>query len=303
MLRLAHRILTQGVLTGIRYKEVSKNDEALKYTDEIVASTRRLLNIIPTIVADNVASYWDVTNSQSGPASLADIPNCVPPFNGVFIEWNSTHEFWSQFGCYLQTVDKGQQDDLNLIRWEVLCFGYATMRNTGIPGLIEVTESNVKANGSLEIPVGWEKRGLPGPKGASGLRDLFAPALFACGLMNCKNVAKEDATETEGPTDKWLRRMKQPKLRYHVLNIEPMKQVLSTEGGVEHNGLKKALHICRGHFVHYSAEKPLFGKYEGTFWKPAHVRGSIEQGAVVKDYNVNPPVPRPNQCPPSKSTT
>ncbi len=70
-----------------------------------------------------------------------------------------------------------------------------------------------------------------------------------------------------------------------------MKEVLRREGGSETNGLKKALHICRGHFATYSPEHPLFGKFTGTFWKPAHVRGSQEHGIVVKDYVIKVPSP------------
>jgi hypothetical protein len=112
------------------------------------------------------------------------------------------------------------------------------------------------------------------------------PVLLALSFMHCKNVARRDATDTEGPSDKWLRRTRQPKLRYHVLDIEPMKQVLRTKGGIEHNGLKKALHICRGHFATYTNDAPLFGKHTGTFWKPQHVRGDTKLGEVVKDYRV-----------------
>ncbi len=77
----------------------------------------------------------------------------------------------------------------------------------------------------------------------------------------------------------------------YTVGLGPMKEVLRTEGGVETNGLKKALHICRGRFNNYSADRPLFGnpKLVGPFWIPSHVRGSIEAGAVVKDYSVNCP--------------
>jgi hypothetical protein len=36
-------------------------------------------------------------------------------------------------------------------------------------------------------------------------------------------------------------------------------------------------------------ERPLFGKIPGTSWVPAHVRGSLEEGAVVSDYKVGAP--------------
>ena len=57
--------------------------------------------------------------------------------------------------------------------------------------------------------------------------------------------------------------------------------------GEDATGIKKALHICRGHFVTYTPKHPLFGKYVGTFWKPDHVRGNAKNGIVLKDYKVN----------------
>lgn len=110
-------------------------------------------------------------------------------------------------------------------------------------------------------------------------------AYLAMSLMDCKNVELRERSE-DGPSAKWLRRQKLPAIRYRVLDIEPMRKVLRTEGDMETNGLKKALHICRGHFSTYTEEKPLFGKYVGRYWVPSHTRGSLEHGAVVKDYRV-----------------
>jgi len=115
---------------------------------------------------------------------------------------------------------------------------------------------------------------------------LYWPAVLAISLINCKNVAQRDSTNIEGPSEKWLRRKKAPVIRYHTLDIQPMREVLKTEGRISENGLHKAMHLCRGHFAHYSEDKPLFGKYAGTFWKPQHVRGKAENGIVLKDYSV-----------------
>jgi hypothetical protein len=71
-----------------------------------------------------------------------------------------------------------------------------------------------------------------------------------------------------------------------------MKKVLETEGDIKHNGLKKALHLCRGHFAHYTPEKGFLGRPLSeplTIWKPAHVRGSASEGIVTKDYKVKAP--------------
>jgi hypothetical protein len=104
--------------------------------------------------------------------------------------------------------------------------------------------------------------------------------------MHCKNVALTDGTKSVAPSEKWLRRQGQMPIKYHVLDINPMKEVLRTEGNIGENGIKKALHICRGHFKTYREDKPLFGHTVGTVWCPSHARGDINHGAVIKDYEV-----------------
>ena len=108
-------------------------------------------------------------------------------------------------------------------------------------------------------------------------------------LASCKNTTL-NAVEPDAKLNRErTRHGLKPFLRYHTINIEPMRKVLKTEGGIETNGLKKALHICRGHFARYSEDKPLFGHTSGLVWRPAHTRGVINQGVVVSDYKVNAP--------------
>lgn len=77
-------------------------------------------------------------------------------------------------------------------------------------------------------------------------------------------------------------------LDYRVLNIEPMKAVMSTEGCLESDGPKVALHLCRGHFKDFRNGPGLFGKHKGIFWWEGSVRGSLSKGRVDKDYSVSP---------------
>lgn len=121
----------------------------------------------------------------------------------------------------------------------------------------------------------------------------FHPALLTISFLHCKNVTLQQmstpAPKQPRPTSaKSKKRGKPatPRITYHILDIEPMKQVLKTEGHIEQYGLKKALHICRGHFAHYESGKGLFGKYHGTYWIPQHLRGSPEQGIRIKDYRL-----------------
>lgn len=117
--------------------------------------------------------------------------------------------------------------------------------------------------------------------------------LYALGLLNCKNiVAMERGGQPAGAkrsrNRKWVH-------RHYILQIRPMREVTKIEyqdkktEDEESEKQDLSFHFCRGHFKIYTAEKPLFGKYVGTFWWDAHARGSIKKGIVTKDYNVNPP--------------
>lgn len=111
--------------------------------------------------------------------------------------------------------------------------------------------------------------------------------LLAIAFMHCKNVALLPIDPPLKPSLKNERRYGKPLTRYHVLQIEPMKTVLRVEGGIHEGGLKRALHICRGHFKEFGGDnKKLFGKYEGTYWWGPQARGSKRSGQVVKDYKV-----------------
>lgn len=124
----------------------------------------------------------------------------------------------------------------------------------------------------------------------------FYPALLTISFLHCKNVTLLEPPPVSQVSPQRAKKSKKhrqtqakpngPRLTYHILDIEPMKQVLKTEGHIEQNGLKKALHICRGHFANYEQGKGLFGKYHGTYWIPQHVRGTAAQGIRLKDYRL-----------------
>ena len=120
----------------------------------------------------------------------------------------------------------------------------------------------------------------------SELGSLKFPLLFGLSFMHCKNVSVSQVSPPPKASAKHERKHGKPLTRYYTLEIEPMKRVLKKEGGSDEVGLKRAMHICRGHFATYSDAKPLFGKYSGTFWKPQHIKGSRERGEIVKDYAV-----------------
>lgn len=118
-------------------------------------------------------------------------------------------------------------------------------------------------------------------------RHLANVPLLAINFMHCKNVQLIPNEVPEKLKRKRIKKHGNPGLKYYTLEISSMRRVLETEGNISKNGLKKALHICRGHFKDYR-ESGLFGKIKGVFWWDANVRGDIKQGAVIKDYAVKP---------------
>jgi len=119
--------------------------------------------------------------------------------------------------------------------------------------------------------------------------DGFKPIMLALSFLHCKNVKVRE----QRPPPRLMRARKKKRkgglLTYKVLDIEPMRIVLSTEGSMDEVGPQKALHICRGHFAHYTEDAPLFGRVTGSFWRTQHYRGSAHHGVVKKDYRVHPP--------------
>lgn len=126
------------------------------------------------------------------------------------------------------------------------------------------------------------------PRSHAILDNAVTVTFFAFRFANCRNVITEDVTETEGPPAKWLRRMKQPRITYKVLKLDGTTRAKAADSESSDSKADRALHICRGHFKHYTAEKPLFGHYVGTVWHPQHVRGHEKNGVVVKDYKLEP---------------
>lgn len=119
------------------------------------------------------------------------------------------------------------------------------------------------------------------------LRVAIYPAMLALSFSNCRNVAIEEVPPMPPKlARKFEQRHGKPPVTFRVLAIDPMREVLRREGRSESTGLKRALHICRGHFVTYSDERPMFGRLSGRFWVPSHTRGNLINGRIEKAYRV-----------------
>lgn len=119
-----------------------------------------------------------------------------------------------------------------------------------------------------------------------GLISSIYPMYMAISLMHCKNVTRV-AHEIPDDVQKKRQRKKRPALsRYYTLEIDALKEDVRAQGGAKSGGFKRAIHQRRGHFKHYTPERPLFGKHVGRWFWANQLVGTPEVGRVEKDYAV-----------------
>lgn len=110
--------------------------------------------------------------------------------------------------------------------------------------------------------------------------------LCAFSFANCRNVQVVEHGRT-APPPRW-REQGVPSVKYRVVKIDSRPVTKYATSSIETSGRHMSLHVCRGHFKTFTAEKPLLGKHVGTYWWPQTTRGSAEHGVVEKSYKVEP---------------
>jgi hypothetical protein len=262
------------------------------------------------IVADNVAKYlWnDIEDLDDAPAFVngqldwTDYPNMMPPFDNYFVEWvtpfenmreaskwNGVHIVRVEDTCGSGVSDKG----LVTLRCELYvsdaAYGNSAVVGPGITYGLLVAEDGSCVDARV---VEQQCTGATDDETAEfrkAYMNLMQPAFLTTSFMHCRNVSQTTVTPLPKLAKAHRKRHGVPLVRYRTINIDPMRQVLRSEGQAHETGIKRALHICRGHFRTYTEDKPLFGKVTGTFFVPMHARGSAREGVVVQDYLVKAP--------------
>jgi len=275
---------------------------------------------LPVFEVTNVHEYLAVNEKKFMESVRDAIPCAIPPFPDCWMEFRSADTSWvcgsavRQVGCLLSSWDIRDRDvreraealrRLNVppervdgvvgdLCWLVLgVFGLRT--NDGNVGLGSgFTWLFLDREGRILKPMlpgfSVDQDLTAGEMEAAAMIALkfMAVIAMACSFLSCRNVRRVENEPDAKLQKARQRRGKPPLTKYYTLEIEPMKEVLRREGRSEEVGLKKALHICRGHFATYTEEKPLFGRpgATGRFWIPSHVRGSKDAGEIRKDYSI-----------------
>lgn len=128
------------------------------------------------------------------------------------------------------------------------------------------------------------------PEGAAFAASAYGAAhlgLMCAALTHLKNMTVEERPIARSQRRRLARILgADAPTTVRTLNIIPF----STEPrGTRHQSTEPApvpFHLVRGHFSRYSESKPLFGRYVGNFWIPAHARGNKAFGTIDHHYDV-----------------
>lgn len=265
---------------------------------------------------DNVVAYW--YQSPSTGMVAHDFPNVAPPFPFFFFEWANTATAGNpvvvkQVGVLFVTFDCMDESTINHCplppkdgyRWrmvsipvmqnlsgEVIFSSWAFTYLVDPHGSVETTEEEIVGGvyNYVDHSVSPDDAAL---QWLTTLMHLsIHPSFLALSFLHCKNVQTAEHRPNKKESSRHRRIYGVPLTKHYTLEIDPMKKILRTEGQSDTLGLKRSLSICRGHFSEYGPEfgkGKLFGKLEGRFWIPQHVKGSAEYGTVEKDYTIKAP--------------
>ncbi len=308
-MRLLDRILSSGFAHYLDNYLSLKVEDKKGFLREIFGG----LDDAQLVVIDNVARYYAEQRLEDF-FTASDFPCVMLPFEVAFLEFRFPAKTRMLTGCeevgvLFMMQDPKERDEeypeaLQRLDVKYHLVGYCFVRPVGQQKTSLFSEYllPIGAGGQIISPNeegrihGATILYLPGLSEEEEQRNLrfvhqFVnfPTFLALSFMHCRNVQVREEIPPPRLSKAHQRRKGRPLLRYHVLEIDHMKSVLEREGHAGTTGLKKALHICRGHFATYGADGKglLFGKHAGRYWIPMHTRGSVQEGMVVKDYAVN----------------
>jgi hypothetical protein len=266
------------------------------------------LENIPVIAADEVALYVSALGIGTDMSDV--VASMAPPFDEFFIEFQRVpnelglHAWGAHFTAVsdLETIAKMHSSDNGYPRWVLEIETYLEKRK-GKPfgpvahhlcGLADDGTWFRHSDGQMYWGGGLVRMSAEPPEDVNqdwgdNIAQLLFPALMAISFMHCKNVSLDAIAPPEKLSRRHLKRYGRPLVSYRELNIGPIRRVLEQQRKGVGGSLRKALHLCRGHFKTFDADAPLMGHATGTYWWGSHVRGAEGVGVALKDYRVQAP--------------
>lgn len=110
--------------------------------------------------------------------------------------------------------------------------------------------------------------------------------LHTCSLFACRNISLREKQVPDKLQRKQERKHGRRYFKEYVLTITLPEKRAGRIGDSHPTPRTVPLHLCRGHFKTFTAEKPLLGKHTGQYWWQPHVRGDEKNGTIKKDYRI-----------------
>lgn len=265
---------------------------------------------LPVLLIDNVADYYFGSDQEHWDL-VDDFPNLAPPFPQFWTEHRIPATIHSKergdsdisriiqrgrVGALITGLNpsevkgEGLPENVRWILWCELFIDYGRLHDGTVDGPHGSTFLCIDEHGVL-IGHPW-MQSLSDPQHNEAMKAFmtwFNPSFLAMSFLHCKNVTIVEERMPKPLAKKF--RAKHPGLEpapYKTLVIEPLKQILRTQGGATDKGvgLKRAMHICRGHFKDYRQGPGLFGKYHQLVWQPSLVRGTKSGAAAPRQMEV-----------------
>ncbi len=221
----------------------------------------------------------------------------IPPFDKTMLQFSVNFEDGTFTETCMFFFCRKVADPLSEVQWlmDIECWGPPNTHQANKEPLV-AWRINLDKQGRLageNFEVWLSKAGkvfmalsnMEGEKtDPSDLNIMLNCCLFALNLMNCKNVVLEEAPLSH--RQKRNIRMGKPNYRYHVLKIRRGKKLYDFDQETSGSGGKNSIHMCRGHFKTYTEDAPLMGKFVGTYYWGAFMRGRDKDKFVDKDYEL-----------------
>jgi hypothetical protein len=158
---------------------------------------------------------------------------------------------------------------------------------------VALDEDGAVAGAEEQLLPGQEKRissATAYPSGRVRLeQNIFAPFHMALALLHCKNVELETSKPAAPLSKKWKKKTGNALVEWTNVVVQVPGRVVRRAPGVQHAESDQRLHIVQGHFSEYGeryGKGKLFGRLEGRYWVPSHVRGNAEVGTLAHDYKL-----------------
>ncbi|MFN8014984.1 MAG: hypothetical protein U0R17_00030 [Acidimicrobiia bacterium] len=286
------------------------------------------------INATNVSRYLDALKDSGHQFRIQEIGIQAPLFEKVFIEFELRPELpFTRGGVLVENISKDEfAKDKTAVaaldaerkrifdeaKWILKLTTVAQGQKTDpVRGPIRETYIPLDENGLLIPDTADPKRKIitldsehllgDNPKAeefnklAYGLsQELTLVAFMTSSFANCTNIKLEDVDPNANK--KKVNKVKNKKnlVKFKTLKIEMLDEATRIIRESIAKGTEIPLQLVRGHFKHYTEERPLFGNRVGQWWWMGQIRGTSKAGAVLKDYEVVAPQTRANPPAPSR---